>query len=77
VLRIENDADRHDDRAIALALAAQHLLGQRPASTDGEGANFGTLGVDPFRLLKGGSEALRPLDPHEPALSYLYRTGKL
>ena len=28
LVRLAHDADRHDDRAIAIALAAQHLLGQ-------------------------------------------------
>jgi phage terminase large subunit-like protein len=29
VLRLDHDADRHDDRAVALGLAAQHLLASR------------------------------------------------
>jgi hypothetical protein len=40
VYRIDHDPDRHDDRAIALALAAQMLVGdtwgrpERPARTE-------------------------------------------
>jgi hypothetical protein len=33
VLRMEHDPDRHDDRAIALALAAQHLLSKPQGAT--------------------------------------------
>jgi hypothetical protein len=32
VVRLEHDAGKHDDRAVSLALAAQHLLGERVVS---------------------------------------------
>lgn len=48
-IRMDHDPGRHDDRAIAVALAATHLLGRRPVPTASE-----TLSYSPVATLRGG-----------------------
>jgi hypothetical protein len=59
VLRMEHDPDKHDDRAIALALAAFALV-ERPPSRGGYAVTMAhrTIGVDfgvpePYELIRG------------------------
>lgn len=57
VYRLDHESGRHDDRAIALALGAQHLTGKSPGPgfESYPGAKWGSVGSDLRWEIPGGS----------------------
>jgi hypothetical protein len=63
VFRLDHDRDRHDDRAVALALAASYLV-ERPTATPlRHGSIAGRL---PVRALPQGSDRYGHFEANDP-----------